>query len=168
LHAVWGLDLTRIRWADEQGLCLGVIDHGSRQVLGLTCLPNKRSITILRVLLDLVERYGIPQCLRTDNEAVFTSYPFRFFLKYLGIQHQRSDPGCPWQNGRIERVFGTLKQTLSHWALPDTLPLPWVLERFQMYYNTYRPHQALNGKTPFQAAQELASTPIIKKQKRRR
>lgn len=168
LHAVWGLDLTSIRWGDEKALCLGVIDHGSRQVLGLKCLPNKRSITILRVLLYLVERYGIPQCLRTDNEAVFTSYPFRFFLQCLGIRHQRSNPGCPWQNGRIERLFGTLKQTLAQWALPQTLPLPWVLKHFQTYYNTYRPHQALNGKTPFQAAQSLASTPPIKKQKRRR
>jgi putative transposase len=120
------------------------------------------------LLLDLVERYGLPQCLRTDNEAVFTSYPFRFFLKCLGIRHQRSDPGCPWQNGRIERVFGTLKQTLSQWALPQALPLPWVLRHFQTYYNTYRPHQALNGKTPFQAAQQLASAPTIKKQRRRR
>jgi putative transposase len=149
LHAVWGLDLTKLLWAGKKSLCLGVIDHGSRQVVGLTTLPNKRSITLLRVLLDLVERYGIPQALRTDNEAVFTS-------------------GCPWQNGRIERLFGTLKHTLSQWALPQTLPLPWVVRHFQTYYNTYRPHQALNGKTPYQAAQQLASAPIIKKQTRRR
>jgi putative transposase len=168
LHAVWGLDLTKLLWAGKKSLCLGVIDHGSRQVVGLTTLPNKRSITLLRVLLDLVERYGIPQALRTDNEAVFTSYPFRFFLKCLGIRHQRSAPGCPWQNGRIERLFGTLKHTLSQWALPQTLPLPWVVRHFQTYYNTYRPHQALNGKTPYQAAQQLASAPIIKKQTRRR
>jgi putative transposase len=168
LHAVWGLDLTTILWANEKALCLGVIDHGSRQALGLTTLPNKCSITILRVLLDLVERYGIPHCLRTDNEAVFTSYPFRFFLQCLGIRHQRTAPGCPWQNGRIERLFGTLKQTLSQWAPPTTLYLQSVLSTFQHYYNTYRPHQALNGKTPFQAAQQLATKLFIKKQKRRR
>jgi len=30
----------------------------------------------------------------------------------LGICHRRSQTGCPWQNGRIERLFGTLKPLL--------------------------------------------------------
>ena len=33
-------------------------------------------------------------------------------LRLMGIRHQRIDPHCPWQNGRIERFFGTLKPHL--------------------------------------------------------
>ncbi|MGH8602244.1 MAG: transposase [Gammaproteobacteria bacterium] len=164
LHAVWGLDLTTLATQS----CLGVIDHGSRQLMGLAALPNKRTITVLRTLLDIFERYGVPRSIRTDNEAMFTSFLFRMFLHCLGTRHQRIPPGCPWKNGRIERLFGTLKQTLAAWHLPNTMPLQTVLNHFSNYYNTYRPHQALNGRTPLQAAQRRANTTAIKPNQRRR
>jgi transposase InsO family protein len=31
----------------------------------------------------------------------------------LGIRMQRTDVHCPWQNGRIEQLFGTLKAALA-------------------------------------------------------
>ena len=42
-------------------------------------------------------------------------------IKQLGIRHQRTTPGCPWQNGRIERLFGTLKNKLDQLVY---FPLP--------------------------------------------
>ena len=59
--------------------------------------------------------------LRTDNEAVFTSRLFCTALQILGIAHQRNDLGCPWQNGRIERLLGTLKA--KSW-IAERLALP--------------------------------------------
>jgi transposase InsO family protein len=38
-------------------------------------------------------------------------------VKPAGVRHQRTEPGCPWQNGRIERLFGTLKQKLDQWEV---------------------------------------------------
>ena len=60
-----------------------------------------------------IGKYGTPKFLRTDNESIFTSRLFRGALFLLGIRQQRSDPGCPWQNGRVERFFGTLKNKLD-------------------------------------------------------
>ncbi len=168
LHAVWGLDLTTLPAALGHTQCLGVIDHGSRQLMGLASLPNKRTITVLRVLLDIFERYGVPRSIRTDNEGVFTSPLFRLFLHCFGSSHQRIPPGCPWKNGRIERLFGTLKRTLIEWTLPQDVPLQSVLDHFRQYYNSYRPHQALNGSTPVRSAHRMQSTPAIKPNKRRR
>jgi transposase InsO family protein len=48
---------------------------------------------------------------------VFTSVRFRLTLWLLGIQHQRIDPHCPWQNGRVEQFFGTLKEKLDQWEV---------------------------------------------------
>lgn len=90
---------------------LGIIDHGSRDCLCLKGLKSKASITLLRYLLDTIEHYGKPKIIRTDNEAVFTSRLFRFGLSWLNIKHQKVDKGCPWQNGRVERFFGTLKKS---------------------------------------------------------
>jgi transposase InsO family protein len=148
-NVVWGLDLTGK--ADDTGrqhAILGLLDHGSRANLSLVALRDKTTITILRHLLDAVERYGKPQAVRTDNEAVFTSRLLRFSLWLLGIRHQRIDPHCPWMNGRIERFFGTLKQKLDRWAVPDDHALQASLAEFRAWYNHVRPHQHLAGRTP--------------------
>ncbi len=158
IHAVWGLDFTHM--STHSGPVLGIIDHGSRAILSLEALSNKATITLLRALLNVIEKVGKPQAIRTDNEAVFTSRLFSFCLYCLGIQHQRTKPHCPWQNGRIERFFGTLKRELGSRFTLDKRPLNLLLHQFAYYYNHHRPHQALNNVTPSQAWRTL---PIAKK-----
>ncbi len=102
---------------------LGIIDHGSRNCLCLKGLKSKASITLLRYLLDMIEHYGKPKIIRTDNEAVFTLRLFRFGLSWLNIKHQKVDKGCPWQNGRVERFFGTLKEKLNQWDVDSRTQL---------------------------------------------
>ena len=111
---VWGMDLTGK--TDMQGMLhmlLGIVEHGSRAALCLLALLNKSSWTLLGHLFLAIGKYGTPKFLRTDNESIFTSRLFRGALFLLGIRQQRSDPGCPWQNGRVERFFGTLKNKLD-------------------------------------------------------
>ena len=82
---------------------------------------------------------------------VFCSRLFRGVLALLGIRHQRTDPGCPWQNGRIERFFGTLKAKLDGWQVDTLAALHVSLGEFRFWYNHVRPHQNLNGRTPAEA-----------------
>ncbi len=113
-NIVWGMDLTG-KTDTRGGLhsILGLIDHGTRAELGLVALANKASFTLLGHLFLAIGRYGKPKAVRTDNEAVFTSGLFRSALFLLGIRHQRIDLHCPWQNGRVERFFGTQTQPRS-------------------------------------------------------
>ncbi len=84
---------------------------------------------------------------------------FRSVLVLAGIRHQRSDPHCPlrlrsgqaWQNGRIERLFGTLKQKLDQWEVAGFEVLNVSLDEFCFFYNFVRPHQHLGGRTPADA-----------------
>jgi len=116
-------------------------------------------IEFLRVIiLRLLRGYGKPKIIRTDNEAIFTSKQFRLGLKKLGIRHQRTTPGCPWQNGRIERLFGTLKQKLDQWQVAGIAQLNRDLDTFRYWYNHIKPHQNLNGKTPAEAWSGLIHT----------
>ncbi len=152
-NLVWALDLTFVPDSSAPRAVLGVIDHGSRFCLALTEMRTRTSVAVLLVLLDLVEKAGRPRAVRTDNEALFTSRLFRVVLFVLGISHQHSAPFSPWQNGRIERLFGTLKE---HWR-------PWLREKeqsgdlkedlvtFRAWYNFARPHQHLDGRTPAMA-----------------
>jgi len=127
---------------------LGIIDHGSRANLYLNSIKSKASICLLRILLDTIEECGKPEAIRTDNETVFTSRIFRFGLWILGIKHQRTDMGCPWQNGRIERFFGTLKQKLNQIDVLNFEHLNLHLKDFRFYYNYVRTHQNIDNKTP--------------------
>lgn len=148
-NLIWGLDLTGK--TDEMGklhLIFGLIDHGSRALLNLAALPNKCSWTLLGHLFLAIGKYGKPRFLRTDNEACFTSHLFRTTLLLTGIRHQRSDPGCPWQNGRIERLFGTLKAKLDLLEVAAFGALDDALGEFRFWYNHVRPHQHLGGATP--------------------
>jgi len=151
-NLIWGLDLTGK--TDEMGklhMIFGLIDHGSRALLGLMALPNKCSWTLLGHLFLAIGKYGRPRAIRTDNEACFTSRLFRTVLFLLGIRHQRSDPGCPWQNGRIERLFGTLKGKMNWLEVATFEALDLALGEFRFWYNHVRPHQHLGGATPAEA-----------------
>ncbi|MDZ4282432.1 MAG: integrase core domain-containing protein [Hydrogenophaga sp.] len=89
--------------------------------------------------------------MRTDNEPCFTGRVFTRGLRWLGIRHQRSDIHCPWQNGRIERLFGTLKGVLKQLSLSDGRTFDALLRDFSTWYNELRPRQSLGGMTPAEA-----------------
>ncbi|WCM95107.1 integrase core domain-containing protein [Acidovorax sp. NCPPB 2350] len=151
LNHTWGLDLSSVPVSDGARVnILGILDHGSRLCIRLQALPGKCTWILLGHLLIAIGQYGKPHAIRTDNEAMFTSRLWRTALGLLGIRHQRSAPGCPWQNGRIERFFGTLKPVLRSIRLTAG-GLPTKLAGFASFYNEVRPHQNLDGLTPCEA-----------------
>ncbi|WP_397380055.1 integrase core domain-containing protein [Pseudomonas sp.] len=156
VNHTWALDLTGKQDVyGEQHAILGLIDHGTRRLLTLAAAPNKSAWTLLGYLFLAIGRFGKPQAIRSDNERVFTGKVFRTALRLAGIRQQFSDLGCPWQNGRIERLFGTLKGKLDHWRVLDHEQLQRALGQFHFWYNAVRPHQNLNGRTPLEAWQGI-------------
>ncbi|MDH5644001.1 MAG: transposase [Gemmatimonadota bacterium] len=79
---------------------------------------------------------------------MFVSRVFRVGLWLLGIRQQRTEPGCPWQNGRVERFIGTVKQELRQELLTDGQKLDRSLTDIRQSYNHDRPHDHLHGRTP--------------------
>src|SRR5438552_5521432 len=151
-NLVWAFDLTGKTTLDgKTRLVLGILEHASRAALWLEALEAKSSWTLISKLTEATRRYGKPRAVRTDNEAVFTSRAFRLALLLLGIRHERTDPGCPWQNGRVERFFGTLKAKLDRLAVDSFHSLNSTLTEFRFFYNHVRPHRNLAGLTPAEA-----------------
>lgn len=94
-------------------------------------------------IVQAIRQFGFPQFIRTDNEACFNSWWLKSCLALLGIKKQTSDIASPWQNGRIERFFGTFKALdFSHCHLPTELAI------YRAWYNQIRTHQNLGGLTP--------------------
>lgn len=168
IRVVWGIDLTEHRLVpDIPQQIFGIIDHGSRRVLKLETLREKGSIALLRLLLEAIEQYGKPKSIRTDNEAIFTSWAFAFALRWLGIRHQRIEPRCPWMNGRIERVWSTFKQLLRMFDVKNEAELHATLNLLRDTYNQHRPHQSLSGHTPDEAWALLARRTSKRSHRRR-
>jgi transposase InsO family protein len=148
-NRVWGCDL--LVKTDRQGqphLALAILDHASRACLRLQRLSDKSSWTLVQQLVHAVKRYGRPTFLRTDNEAVLVSRFFRLSLWLLGIRQQRIQPGCPWQNGRVERFIGTVKRELARESVADGNEVATALREIRTWYNHERPHDHLQGRTP--------------------
>jgi transposase InsO family protein len=68
------------------------------------------------------------------------------------LRHVRTRIKSPQTNGVVERFFGTLKyEHLFRGYIGDGDALDMEAHRFRIIYNTIRPHQTLNDRTPRQA-----------------
>lgn len=84
VNRVWAIDLAQHCVEPQtQHPMLGILDHGSRRMLTLRPLLDRSSITIFRLLLEATEHFGRLRAIRTDNEAIFTSWVFAFALQIL-------------------------------------------------------------------------------------
>ena len=164
----WAMDLT---FFTDDVKCtrasLGILDHGSRALLCLQTLVKRNSWTLLGYLCLAIGRYGKPRKLRTDNEAVFNSFVFKSFLHLAGIQKQTTNVHSPWQNGRMERLFGTLKPVLRQLRISGKVQLQNALDEFRVFYNHCRPHLNLNNETPAQVWHQQANKSKRKQPKRK-
>ena len=159
-NLVWGIDLTgKTDTSGKLHNILAIVEHQSRAALCLTVLKDKASITLLECLIAAIKQYDKPKFIRTDNEAVFTSTLFRFGLWLLGIKQQTTDIAHPWQNGKVERFFGSLKQKLNQWETTSFEELSHSLQLFRFWYNHVRPHDYLDGWTPAEQWRDKKGTP---------
>jgi putative transposase len=164
IHRVWGVDLTGLPLTSGETVSVwGIVDHGSRTVLQLEPVAKFSSLILLGKLLVAFGEYGLPKAIRSDNASVFRTALFRATLKLLGVRQQFTALHSPWQNGRIERFWRTLKETLGtrpvrfqqglrviqeQMRFASLESMQSVLSEFRDFYNHSRPHQALSGRTP--------------------
>jgi putative transposase len=151
-NQIWAMDstVTDAKTPTEHTI-IGLIDHGTRVLTGLQKVTRFNTWTALGVLCLAVGQWGKPKRVRTDNATVFHSRTWRFGLKFLGIKCQFTQPGSPWQNGTIERLFNTFKERWQELA-PSLKPdIHQRLAEFTHWYNATRPHQNLQGQTPLEA-----------------
>ncbi|WP_159438833.1 integrase core domain-containing protein [Halomonas cupida] len=82
-------------------------------------------------------------------------------LDWLSIRLQAIAPHCPWQNGRIERFFGTLKQHLDAIIPIEGADLQIMMMEFRGWYNHARPHQHLYGEEVWEGRPKSTNSPQL-------
>lgn len=131
-----------------------VTDAASRYILHCSKLHSGKAVDVWKTLERLFYEYGLPTYLRHDNGPPFgTSGPGRLSslsvkLIKAGVIPEWIDPGKPYQNGRHERMHGTLQ---GDCARPFKLTMEeqkMQLGLFVPYFNEERPHEALSQRVP--------------------
>jgi putative transposase len=133
---------------------LTVTDGCSRFLL---CCDGKNS-TDMAGAKKSMERcfaeFGLPDAILSDNGVPFSSAgagglsQLSVWWVKLGIRPMRIMRGKPQQNGRHERMHGTLQRKVGD-NPADSMPNQQrALDAFRLEYNNERPHRALDGKTP--------------------
>lgn len=156
----WQLDITHYRLTDDTDVeILNMIDDHSRLCLASTTRRIFTAPDVDTAVQAATSAYGDPASLLSDNGAVFTGFPRRGGRVALevtchtrGIRFTHSRPYHPQTCGKVERFHQTLKKWLDRQPRPATVrQLQALLDQFRGYYNTVRPHRALNRRTPQQA-----------------
>ena len=100
----------------------------------------------------------------TDNGPEMASptnkahHPLERMLQELGIKHRYTRPYRPQTNGKVERFWRTLNEDLIEGTtFESSEELKDELVQYLLYYNTERPHQGLDGKTPLETMQNLSA-----------
>lgn len=92
----------------------------------------------------------------TDNGSCYRSRMFGSLLRGRAIRHIRTRPYTPKTNGKAERFIQTL---IREWAYGATYASSdgrnRDLPRWLDWFNTTRPHSALNGRSPNSALNNL-------------
>lgn len=135
-------------------------------------VTSKKALPVMFKTLKMINTlnvsYGVQFAeILSDNGAEFASrtnpdeHPFEAMLRELGIVHRYTRPYRPQTNGKVERFWRTLDEDVIEGATFDNLDhFANELFEYMVYYNNFRPHQALGGKTPkdFAADKTIRST----------
>ena len=94
-------------------------------------------------------RYGKPEIFNTDQGSQFTSLDFTGVLKDAEVTISMDGRGRCMDNIFIERLWRSLKyEAVYLHELTDGFVAQRVIGEWIGFYNTTRPHSALDGRTP--------------------
>lgn len=147
---VWSYDFVSDRLIDGRKIrTLTVVDEYTRECLALRTNYGLKSDDVMDVLTDLFITHGIPDHIRSDNGAEFTSKAIQAWLPKLGVKTLYITPGSPWENGYNESFNGRLRDEFLNGEVFYTLKEAQVLiEGWRHHYNHIRPHSSLGYKPP--------------------
>lgn len=134
---------------------LTIADPASRYVFAIEALHTTGVKAAIKVFDRVFREWGLPEQIITDNGVPFCTARSlggltelgKMWIK-LGIQHTRIQPGRPQQNGRHERMHGTLKKEALRPVMSNLAAQQRRLDVFRNEFNSVRPHQSLGQERP--------------------
>ena len=161
-------DMTFVRTRTGLVPVLQVMDLASRYVLAVQRMPNETAASFLTVLEQARRRLprGASIIHHSDGGSQYRSDAMATWARTHGIR--LSTAWTVYENSTLERVNHTMKY--EH-ALSGVIDSPAVVDRllssYQTVYNTFRPHWALDLRTPHEVFHAQCLAQAIRRKVRR-
>jgi putative transposase len=146
---VWAMDLTYIPMRHGFLYLVAVLDWATRRVLAWRLSNTLTTDCCLDALEAAIRECGRPAMLNTDQGSQFTSTAFVTMVQQHGIQLSMDGKGAWRDNLFVERLWKSVKyeEVYLH-AYASASEAQQGLARYFTFYNSGRPHVALDGRTP--------------------
>ena len=162
------VDFFSVPTATMRTLCVFlVLSHDRRKILGFAITDAPTGAWAAEVVLRALDFEGAPRTVLRDQDHKFGD-DFTAMIDAAGLQQLRSAYRCPWQNGYVERVIGTIRrECLDHVIIFNARHLRRVLEEYVAYYNGSRTHLGIEKDCPVSRAVEpfeqgaIVATPVL-------
>ena len=148
-NQVWSTDITYLRLARGVAYLVAVMDWYSRKVLAWRVSNTLERGFCVDGLEHALQIHGTPEIFNTDQGCQFTSEAFTGMLKAHGIAISMDGRGRALDNIFVERLWRSVKYEDVYLKGYVTVPeLLLGLTEYFVFYNTERPHQSLDYRTP--------------------
>src|SRR5512134_300724 len=155
-NEVWTTDFKGEFRTRDQHYCypLTVLDLYSRFLLDCRARLDTSYRGVRPIYEHLFREYGLPQRIRSDNGTPFAAHSrgrltrLSVWWVHLGIVPELIQPAHPQQNGAHERMHRTLKADATRPPERNRFAQQRRFNEFRDVYNTIRPHQSLDQRTP--------------------
>jgi transposase InsO family protein len=128
---------------------LVVIDEFTRECLAIDVKRSIKGPDVVEVLRYLFAVRGAPDFIRSDNGPEFASKAVEKWLEASEVETLFVAPGSPWENGYVESFNSKLRDELLDRELFLHIDeVRYVVDRWRMDYNHYRPHSSLDYMAP--------------------
>jgi transposase InsO family protein len=155
-HHVWAIDFQFDQTMDGRMLkFLNVIDEFSRVCLAIRVGRRCQAVDVIDTIEDLLKLYPAPTHLRMDNGPEFIACALQEWCTGNGSATAYIPPGSPWENPFVESFNGRFRDEFLNVELFASVQEAKLLsEQHRIEYNVYRPHSALQGRTPLEVLQQ--------------
>ncbi len=151
-NQVWCADITYIPVQRGFLYLVAIMDWATRHVLAWRLSNTMDAGFCVEALDEALGQYGKPEVFNTDQGSQFTSLDFTGVLKDADVAISMDGRGRCMDNVFIERLWRSLKyEAVYLHDLTDGFRAERVIGEWIDFYNTARPHSALNGTTPAEA-----------------
>jgi transposase InsO family protein len=141
----------------ERTYLMAIIDDATRMVVHAEFYHNQRQPILEDAFRKALAKFGVPESVYVDNGKIFVSKWFRIACGQLGIAHVAAKPYSPQSKGKVERFNGIVNEFLEELTLEPAASLAELNRKFRVWLEegyVHKPHDALAGKTPFEAYRE--------------
>ena len=148
-NQVWATDISYIPMAKGFVYLCAVIDWFTRKVLSWRVSITMEASFCVEALQEALEKHGCPSIFNTDQGSQFTSAAFTSVLSSRNVAISMDGRGAWRDNVFVERLWRSVKyEEVYLKAYASVAEARAGIGKYLTFYNTKRPHQALDGNTP--------------------